>query len=490
MSLPHKIEFLDIDYERIIEWQGKISLILGSYSRRSSLFKRLNIITEGSLGRVLKSVEFYNLKEGSDLMLTFPAGLKANSVQIIKDFSENNRLSARNVGSMLASFKGNSELLVLNNSTIELDQVAHGLTLKSYIFENYKTQRKSDLSVTVFMSKSSKKLSRKIIESAAICEGVYYARNLVNEPSNILGTEEFAASLFSLTDFGVEVEVLEEEQIKKLGMNCILAVGQGSPRPSKVVILKWNGGSSEQVPFVLLGKGVVFDSGGLSLKPSGGMEEMSMDMAGAASVAGCLRALALQRAKANVVGIVGLVENMPDGKSQRPGDIIKSMKGDTIEVVNTDAEGRLVLCDLLWFSQINYSKSPIINLATLTGAVIVALGYENAGVFSNDNIFCQKFINAAEAEAESCWQMPMNKSYRKLLKSRIADIANVGGRSASSITAAKFLENFVEKDTKWIHIDIAGVAFLNGSHKFGPRGATGWGVSSLVTMINNFTEFD
>jgi leucyl aminopeptidase len=255
------------------------------------------------------------------------------------------------------------------------------------------------------------------------------------------------------------------------------------------VIREWNGGGDEQ-PFALVGKGVVFDTGGISLKPAAGMEDMTMDMGGAGVVAGVMKTLALRKAKANVVGLVGLVENMPDANAQRPGDMVKSMKGDTIEVSNTDAEGRLVLADVLWYAQETYKPTGVINLATLTGAIIIGLGHENAGVFSNNDELSRKFIKAAANEREGAWRMPLGTAYDKLINSRIADIKNTGGRAAGSITAAQFLQRFIQEDMPWIHLDIAGVASVKSETDFAPKGATGWGVRALDRLIADNYELD
>jgi leucyl aminopeptidase len=271
-------------------------------------------------------------------------------------------------------------------------------------------------------------------------------------------------------------------------MRALLGVGQGSESPSKVVVMQWKGGKAGAAPLALVGKGVVFDTGGISIKPAGGMEEMTMDMGGAGTVAGVMRTLALRGAKANVVGLVGLVENMPDGKAQRPGDIVRSMKGDTIEVINTDAEGRLVLADVLWYAQERFEPCGVIDLATLTGAIIVGLGHENAGVFSNDDAFCGRFLAAAKAEGEGAWRMPMGDAYDKLLKSRLADMKNIGGRPAGAITAAQFIRRFIKDGMPWIHLDIAGVALLSGDSTLAPKGATGWGVMALNRMIRDGYE--
>jgi leucyl aminopeptidase len=252
--------------------------------------------------------------------------------------------------------------------------------------------------------------------------------------------------------------------------------------------MSWNGSSKKDKPLALVGKGVVFDTGGISLKPAGGMEDMTMDMGGAGVVAGTMLSLAKRKAKANVVGLVGLVENMPSSTAQRPGDIVKSMKGDTIEVINTDAEGRLVLSDILWYTQERFKPACIVDLATLTGAIIVGLGYENAGVFSNDDKFCKSFLEAASQENEGAWRMPLSAEYDKKLKSRLADMKNVGGRDAGAITAAQFIQRFIKEDMPWIHLDIAGVAHTKTESKYAPSGATGWGVMSLNRLVSEKFE--
>ncbi|MCL4137329.1 UNVERIFIED_CONTAM: hypothetical protein GTU68_053143 [Idotea baltica] len=332
------------------------------------------------------------------------------------------------------------------------------------------------------MSDKYESIADDYTELSAIAEGVFFTRDLVNEPANVLTTTEFAKRLIDLEKIGVKVKVLEEKDMEKLGMGALLGVGQGSTSPSKIVIMEWNGGGKEK-PFAFVGKGVVFDTGGISLKPAAGMEDMTMDMGGAGVVAGAMKTLALRKAKANVVGLVGLVENMPDALAQRPGDVVTSMKGDTIEVINTDAEGRLVLADVLWYAQKTYKPTGVINLATLTGAIIIGLGHENAGVFSNNDVLAENFLKSANAEAEGAWRMPLSAGYDKLIESRIADIKNVGGRAAGSITAGQFLQRFVEPDMPWIHLDIAGVASVKTQTDFAPKGATGWGVRALNRLI-------
>ncbi|MEL7259413.1 MAG: leucyl aminopeptidase, partial [Pseudomonadota bacterium] len=341
--------------------------------------------------------------------------------------------------------------------------------------------------VTMMVSKADE-VSDAAAPLLSVAEGVLMTRDLVSEPANHLTTVEFADRISGLADLGLKITVLEEKDLEKLGMHLLLSVGHGSVTPSKVAIMEWSGGKKGDAPLALVGKGVVFDTGGISLKPAAGMEEMTMDMGGAGVVVGTMKALALRKAKANVVGLVGLVENMPSGQATRPGDVVTSMKGDTVEIINTDAEGRLVLADVLWHAQKEYKPAAILNLATLTGAVIIALGHENTGVFSNDDAFCNKLLKSAGAEGEGAWRLPLGEAYDKQLKSDIADMKNVGGRPAGSITAAQFLQRFIEDGMPWIHLDIAGTARVSKDTDFAPKGATGWGVMTLNRLVADHFE--
>jgi leucyl aminopeptidase len=367
-------------------------------------------------------------------------------------------------------------------------EIAFGAAMRAYDFTAHKTGDRKEPGHIVFMVANPEAVAAAAAPGAAVAEGVFFTRDLVNEPANILTTYDFAARLAAMQELGLDVEILEEEQLAKLGMGALLGVGQGSESPSKVVVMQWHGGEKDAAPFALVGKGVVFDTGGISIKPAAGMEEMTMDMGGAAVVAGVMRTLALRKAKANVVGLVGLVENMPDGRAQRPGDVVRSMKGDTIEVINTDAEGRLVLADVLWYAQERFKPTGMIDLATLTGAIIIALGHENTGVFSNNDDLCNAFLKAAKAEGEGAWRMPMGDAYDAKLKSRIADMMNVGGRDGGAITAAQFLQRFVKSETPWCHLDIAGTALLKSDSTLAPKGATGWGVMALDRLIREKFE--
>ena len=408
-------------------------------------------------------------------------------MQVVKLPRRPTAAEARLAGAAIAGFNAAAPLTVLAGGQARVGEVAQGLALRAYAFDTYRTPEKdapeTNRAVS-FAVRDPAAAEAAFAPLGAQAEGVTFARDLVSEPANVLGTVEFANRLVGLKELGVEVEVLNEPELEALGMRTLLAVGQGSESPSKVVVMQWKGGG-EEAPFALVGKGVVFDTGGISIKPGAGMEEMTMDMGGAAVVAGVMRTLALRKAPANVVGLVGLVENMPDGKAQRPGDVVRSMKGDTIEVINTDAEGRLVLADVLWYAQERFKPRAMVDLATLTGAIIVALGHEMAGVFSNDDKLAEAFLAAAAAEGEGAWRMPLAPAYDKLIKSRIADVANVGGRAAGSVTAAQFLQRFVKEGTPWAHLDIAGVAYVSKDGELAPKGATGWGVRALDRLIRD-----
>jgi leucyl aminopeptidase len=372
---------------------------------------------------------------------------------------------------------------------------ALGLRLRGYRFDKYKTRKKDpedggggEAPDFIIGSTHAAAARAAAGDRFAVAEGVELARNLVNEPPNVLFPMAFADRAKALEKLGVDVEILDEKAMGKLGMNALLAVGRGSARESRLVAMRWNGARSKRTkPIAVVGKGVCFDSGGISIKPSAGMEDMKGDMGGAACVVGLMHALAARKAKVNVVGLVGLVENMPDGDAIRPGDIIVSMSGQTIEVVNTDAEGRLVLADALWYAQETYSPRAIIDLATLTGAIIVALGNETAGLFSNSDELAQRLAAAGEATSEKVWRMPLGAAYDKLIDSKFADMKNTGGRAGGSITAAQFLQRFV-KETPWAHIDVAGTAMGSPLSEINQSWGSGWGVRLLNRLLADSYE--
>jgi leucyl aminopeptidase len=323
-------------------------------------------------------------------------------------------------------------------------------------------------------------------DQEALAQGVAFTRELVSEPGNILYPESFVERSRHLADLGIELTVLDEDEMARLGMGALLGVAQGSARKPRILALRWDGtGGAEQTPLVLVGKGVTFDSGGISLKPGPGMEDMKWDMGGAGAVVGTMKALALRKAKAHVVGICGLVENMPDGNAQRPGDIVTTMSGQTVEVLNTDAEGRLVLCDAVWWAQNTYKPGTVIDLATLTGAMIIALGHEHGGLFSNDDGLANQLLAAGLQTGEKLWRFPLSEAYDKLIDSPIADIKNIGPRYAGSITAAQFIKRFVQDGVKWAHLDIAGMVWADKPGATWDKGATGYGVRLLDQLIRD-----
>ena len=371
--------------------------------------------------------------------------------------------------------------------------LAYGALLRSYTFTKYRSKPEDE-------ANGNGEPPRKLTSLQILCtdpdaakvafdrlrpvaEGVFLARDLVNEPANALGPVEFAERLQPLRRLGLEVEVLGQDELEKLGMGALLGVAQGSERPPRVVVMQWHGAKSKKAkPVCFVGKGVVFDTGGISIKPAGGMEDMKGDMAGGACVAGLMQALAGRKAPVNAVGLIGLVENMPSGKAQRPGDIVKSMSGQTIEVHNTDAEGRLVLADVVWYAQERFKPRFIVDLATLTGAIMVALGKEYAGLFSNDDRLAAELSEAGMETGEKVWRMPLGKAYDKLIDSKTADMKNIGGRYGGAITGAQFIQRFV-KDTPWAHLDIAGTGMDTTRSDINQSWGGGWGVRLLDRLV-------
>lgn len=488
MSHPVQIQFQPVDAEALASHAGRLAVFAEAGAALSTPVKRLDKATRGALARAVASPAFEALKPGEALDLGFPAGLAATALHLVRLGKKADAAQARKAGASLGKTHGEAPLLVLAEGHPRAADIAYGLALRAYDFQIHKSAPAKPVGGVTLMVANPEAVAAQAAPMAAVAEGVFFTRDLVNEPANVLTTDDFAARLAAMQELGLEVEILEEADLAKLGMRALLGVGQGSESPSKVVVMQWNGGKKGEAPFALVGKGVCFDTGGISIKPAAGMEEMTMDMGGAGVVAGVMRALALRKAKANVVGLVGLVENMPDGRAQRPGDVVRSMKGVTIEVINTDAEGRLVLADVLWYAQERFKPTGMIDLATLTGAIIVALGHENTGVFSNDDALCNAFLKAAAAEGEGAWRMPLGDGYDAKLKSRIADIMNSCGRDGGAVTAAQFLQRFVKPETPWIHLDIAGTALLKSDSTLAPKGATGWGVMALDRLIRDKFE--
>ena len=370
-------------------------------------------------------------------------------------------------------------------------EAAYGATLRNWRMDKYRTKlaETSKPSVEALsVAGASAEAAALWTRYAAIADGVALTKELVTEPANIIYPESFVERCKHLADLGVEITILDDKQMAELGMGALLGVAQGSRRPARLLAMKWDGtGGAQARPVAFVGKGVTFDTGGISIKPAAGMEDMKWDMGGAGAVAGVMKALAGRKAKAHVVGICGLVENMPDGNAQRPGDIVTSMSGQTIEVLNTDAEGRLVLCDALHWTQETYNPEYIVDLATLTGAIIVSLGSEYAGMFTNDDGLADKLTAAGKASGDPLWRFPLSKAYDKMIDSPIADMKNIGGKGAGSITAAQFLQRFIKDGVKWAHLDIAGTVWADKPGAVWDKGATGFGVRLLDRFVaDNF----
>ncbi|KTE04540.1 aminopeptidase [Sphingopyxis sp. H038] len=363
---------------------------------------------------------------------------------------------------------------------------AMGARLRNWRLDTYRTRladtAKPSLK-TVTIASPHGDLAGRWAENEAIADGVALTQTLVAEPPNILYPETFVERCQHLTDLGVELEILDERQMKALGMGALLGVAQGSTRPPRLLAMRWNGGNPGDAPVVFVGKGVTFDTGGISIKPAAGMDMMKWDMGGAGAVAGAIKAIAGRKAKANVVGVVGLVENMPDGNAMRPGDVVSTMSGQTVEVLNTDAEGRLVLCDAISWAQSAYNPKVIVDLATLTGAMVISLGHEYAGIFANDDTLAADLLAAGEASNNKLWRFPLSPAYDKLIDSPIADMKNIGPREGGSITAAQFLKRFVGEGVAWAHLDIAGMAWADKDGPVWAKGATGYGVRLLDRYI-------
>jgi len=447
--------------------------------------------------------ERFTGKNGSTLELTMPEALKLPRLVVIgvgkgaelqpKDFLKLGGIAMGKLPASAAEATVFAELPSGAMSPARAADLAQGVRLRAYSFDRYKTKRKDDerrVNVKVSVAVNDIGAVRAAFAPReAVADGVDLARDLVNEPANVLYPEEFARRAGALKKLGVAVEVLNVTAMKKLGMNALLGVGQGSARESRTVVMRWEGGKKGEAPVAFIGKGVCFDTGGISIKPAAGMEDMKGDMAGAACVTGLMQAFAAREAKVNAVGVIGLVENMPDGNAQRPGDIVKSMSGQTIEIINTDAEGRLVLADLLWYTAKRFKPKFMVDLATLTGAIIVALGHENAGLFSNDDKLAERITKAGQDTGELVWRMPLAAEYDKQIDSKFADVKNTGGsRWAGAITAAQFLQRFVADKTPWAHLDIAGTGMDSRQTDINKSWGSGWGVRLLDRLISDNYE--
>ncbi|HLZ00727.1 MAG TPA: leucyl aminopeptidase [Bradyrhizobium sp.] len=440
-------------------------------------------------------------KSGSSLDILEPEGIKVQRLIVLgagkandlkeKDFLKFGGALAGKLNSGSEAISVIAELPEGGMRPAQAAAIASGMRLRAYRFDRYKTKNKdddralrADVSIAVEDAAASKKA---FAPDASVVDGVILARELVNEPPNVLYPEEFARRAGQLKKLGVDVEVLDVKAMTKLGMGALLGVAQGSARPGRTVIMRWNGAKKSDQPVAFVGKGVCFDTGGISIKGAANMEEMKGDMGGAACVVGLMHALASRKARVNAVGAIGLVENMPDGNAQRPGDIVTSMSGQTIEIINTDAEGRLVLADVLWYVAKTFKPKFMVDLATLTGAIMVALGSEHAGLFSNNDELAERLVKAGVETGEKVWRLPLAAEYDKLIDSQFADMKNTGGRYGGSITAAQFLQRFVD-NTPWAHIDIAGTAMGAPKSEINQSWGSGFGVRLLDRLVSEHYE--
>jgi len=453
----------------------------------------------GAVTRAMAAGRFKGAK-GQALDFLAPAGLEAGRLlvmgagpQVGLDDAGIETAAAAAYQAVKASGLATLTLRFPRLSPAQAARAGLGVRLAAYRFDKYRTREKPEQKPSVetvrIAAVDPAAARRAFEEQAAVADSVAFTRDLVSEPANVLYPEEFARRVEALRTLGLEVEVLGEKEMETLGMGALLGVGQGSVRESQLVVIQWKGAADPAAqPVAFVGKGVCFDTGGISIKPAEGMEDMKWDMGGAGAVAGLMRLLAARKAKVNAVGILGLVENMPDGAAQRPGDIVKTMSGQTVEVINTDAEGRLVLADALWYCKQRFNPKFMIDLATLTGAIIVSLGHDYAGLFSNDDGLAEKLAAASKAEGEPVWRMPLPPQYEKLIESPAADMKNIGGRWGGSITAALFLQKFVD-GCPWVHLDIASTAWKKPSTvPTIPEGATGFGVRLLNRLVQDGFE--
>ncbi len=488
---------MKISFEKLTKPKtGTFVVLLEEGAKLSGFAKVLDDAGNGQISRAMKAGSFEGKKEQVldvlapnatlDRLVLIGVGKLANLVA--REFEY---LGGAIVG-IAQGFKATSVSIDVGEipNGKDLAQLAAGAQMRNYRFETYKSKKTADkdkLAAFTILTAEAAAAKKAFVEAEAIAAGNHVARDLVNEPANILLPVEFANRTKTLSKLGVEIEILTPVQMKKLGMGALLGVAQGSPHEARLVIMRWNGGKKGEQPVAFVGKGVTFDTGGLSIKPAAGMEDMKGDMAGAACVVGLMHTLAKRKAKVNVIGAIGIVENAVDGNAQRPGDVVKSMSGQTIAVLNTDAEGRLVLADVLWYVQDKFKPKFMVNLATLTGAILVALGKEHAGLFSNNDELSSRLTDAGLVTGEKVWRLPLTPEYDKLIDHDVADMKNIGGRLAGSITAAQFLQRFVN-GTPWAHLDVAGTAMDSLKSPINQSWASGWGVRLLNHLVATHYE--
>jgi leucyl aminopeptidase len=482
--------------------QGALIVTVASGPKLGEEGRKLDRKLGGALGRAMDG-SYFTGKKGQTLSILAPAKTKFSRIILvgIGEPEKTDEAALRRTGSAAIATLGNGKeaqaaILADEHKGLALKSgeaaalIAFGARLRSYRFDKYRTklkpEQKSALRSLTILTSDAGKARAAYAKLDKVADGVFFTRDLVSEPPNVIYPETLASACNALKKLGVKVDVLDEKQMKRMGMGALLGVAQGSVRPARLVTMLWQGDAraKDKRPAAFIGKGVTFDTGGISIKPAAGMDEMKWDMAGAGAVIGAMTALAGRKAKANVVGVVGLVENMPDGGAQRPGDIVTTMSGQTVEVLNTDAEGRLVLADAMWYAQQKFNPRCMIDLATLTGAIIVSLGHEYAGLFSNDDKLSKQLTEAGKATEEGLWRFPLGEAYDKDINSPVADIKNIGGgREAGSITAAQFLQRFVKKGVAWAHLDIAGMAWTSKDRPLCPKGATAFGVRLLDRFV-------
>jgi leucyl aminopeptidase len=473
---------------------GAYVVLVGEGDEQSDVLKALDKASRGQVSRAIK-VQGFSGKKDQSLMM--PAAVEGLDLLVLMGVGKGADLSTREIellggaiaGILAAAKCKTAQVSSLPGSENAAALLASGARLRHYAFDRYKSKKKETKAIEslVFQTAIPAAVQKLFAGHDAVAEGNHFTRDLVNEPANVLTPIAFADRAKSLAKAGVKVEIFTPEQMKKLGMGALLGVGQGSPNPPRMVVMRWDGGKKGAQPVAFIGKGVTFDTGGVSIKPAAGMEDMKGDMAGAACVTGLMLALAKRKAKVNVIGAIGLVENAIDGNAQRPGDIVKSMSGQTIAVLNTDAEGRLVLADVLWYIQDRFKPKFMVNLATLTGAIMVALGKEYAGMFSNNDELSSRLFAAGNDTGEKVWRMPLAPEYDKLIDHDVADMKNIGGRYGGSITAAQFLQRFVN-NVPWAHLDVAGTAMDSNKSSINQSWASGWGVRLLNRLVAEHYE--
>ncbi len=495
---------MNITFTKVAPLSGRVITGAGQDMALCESVNELNAKNNQIISQAFKNRDFQG-KSGQCCCIHMPANSDVTFLNLVGygDLDALTEQKITEIGAGLVSFlktkAGDPFTICMENLNTpgfaHADIIAHlayGFLLKSWSFDTYK-KPKEDAHIwpksLTFMTHDPLATEAAFKNLKAMAEGIFLTRELITEPCNVIYPETFVDRVKDLKSLGIKVEVLDEKDMQKLGMNALLGVGVGSEKESRLLVLEWNNGSKDQAPIAIVGKGVTFDTGGISIKPAANMDEMKTDMSGAAVVVGLMKALAGRGAKVNVVGVAGLVENMPSGSAQRPGDVVKAMSGTTIEILNTDAEGRLVLADALWYTQDKYKPQAMVNLATLTGAIVIALGHEQAGLFSNNDDLAEKLTKSAKAVDELLWRMPLSEAYDRDIDSDIADIKNLGapGGAASSTAAAQFLQRFVN-NVPWAHLDIAGVAWTKKDRPLASRGASGFGVRLLEKWIRTHYE--